>query len=339
MSKTQLEKVVTARYLDSQAVGGDSNRGAPILGAEATDQFLSNIWDSTVLGNEVRRIRMRADTVEVDRIAVGERLLRVATEAVDDHVNATAVFSKIALKTTKLRFDWELSTEAIEDNRQGETLEDTIANLFAVQIGNDMEDLAINGDSTVADALMAAFDGYRKIVHDHGNVITLTGGDSTDGATRSTFNKAIKALDRRYLQRRNNLRFYTGSNVLTDFSETLMQFDWAQRQQFEQGGPVGRVTPGTTAYQVSGIPVVEIPMLPENLNADGTALAADGAPQFGTIELTFPENRLWGIKREIQVYQEFKPKKDTTEWTLYTRVGAQVENPDAYVIVEGIQIQ
>ncbi len=339
MSKQQLEKVITAGYLDTQALGGESNRGAPILGAEASDAFISNIWDATALGNEVRRIRMRADTVEVDRIAVGERLLRVATEAVDDHVNATAVFAKIALKTTKLRFDWELSTEAIEDNRNGEALEDQIAGLFAGQIGNDMEDLAINGDSTVADTLMAAFDGYRKIVTDHGIVINLTGTASTGGVTRSTFNTALKALDRRYMQQRSRLRFYVGSNVLTDYSETLMAFDWAQRSVVEQGTPVGRVPVGTAAYQVSGIPVVEIPMLPENLNATGTALAADGADQFGTIELTFPENRLWGIKREIQVFQEFKPKKDTTEWTLYTRMGVQVENPDAYVIVNGVQIQ
>jgi hypothetical protein len=339
MSNATLQKVVTAQYLDAQAVGGDNNRGTPILTPDQSDAFLNYIWDSTALGQDVRRVRMRADTMDLDRIAVGERLLRVATEAVDDHVNARAKFARISLKTTKLRFDWELSTEAIEDNVQGASLEDTIANLFATQMGNDMEDLAINGDASVADTLMSAFDGYRKIVTDHGNVKVSTDAQA-NGVSRKTFGEAVKMLDRKYMQNRNGLKFYVGSNILQDYTETLIAYEPFQRSLIEgdqySSRPSGPAT-NATQYVVSGIPVAEIPMLPENLSADGTAIV-DSGTQYGTIELTFPNNRIWGIKREVTVYEEFVPKKDTTEWTLFTRVGAQVENPDAYVIINGVKI-
>ena len=102
------------------------------------------MWDATTLANEGRVIRMRSNTVDLDKVSVGQRITRLATEAVDDGVNTEATFTKVSLTTKKLRLDWELSAESLEDNIEGAALEDHIARLMATQFGNDVEDLEVS---------------------------------------------------------------------------------------------------------------------------------------------------------------------------------------------------
>jgi hypothetical protein len=342
-----LEKVITSTHM-----GGPEGSGQ--LPPQQVDRFLTYTWDATVLGQETRKIRMNSDSVEVDRLAIGERLLRVATEAVDDHVNVHPVFSKISLTSAKLRLDWELSTEALEDNIEGADLEDTVARLITRQVGNDMEDLAINGDSATTDTLFRAFDGYRKIANTAGNALDLgpVPGTDPDGAgplgdrqpliSREILARALKMMPRKYMQNRAGLRFYMGSNLASDYQSSLIGLSEATTiaalQGAQMGSPTLRGGAGRQFNFAFGVPTFEVPMFPENLNEDGTDLAGAGDDQHGSVELTFPENRIWGIKREVKVYREFKPKKDTIEYTVFTRVAAAVENPEAYVIVNNIRV-
>lgn len=324
MSQT-LEKVITAQNM--------SVDGGPMLDPEQTTEFINYIFDATVLGDEARRINMTSDTVEVSRMVVGRRLLRRATEAVDDHVNAGVSFGKISLTTQKLRLDWELSTEAIEDTQAN--FEDQVAQRMAAAIGEDLEDLAINGDSTTGDTLMSAFDGWRKIASDNGT--TAAAVDGANGLSMPQFQQALGLLDRRFMQQRNRLKFYAGSNVLGMLQNTLLAFESYQRDVLEGREGVVQGNAGQTGLRVFGLPLVEVPLMPEGTTADGSAMAATGTG-YGSIELTFPENRIWGVKREIRINREYKAKKDTTEYTVFTRVGTAVESPEAYVILNGIKL-
>jgi hypothetical protein len=58
----------------------------------------------------------------------------------------------------------------------------------------------------------------------------------------------------------------------------------------------------------------------------------------GDLHLTFPQNFIVGIKRDVVVYRLFQPKKDTIEYTLFIRVGCAIENYDAHVLVKNIQV-
>ena len=53
------------------------------------------------------------------------------------------------------------------------------------------------------------------------------------------------------------------------------------------------------------------------------------------VTLTFPENRIWGFQRDITVYREFQPKKDTVEYTVFLRFGVQIEETDAIAVAQG----
>lgn len=329
MSNELLEKVI--RTTEVGAGGGG------LLNAEQADRFIDYMWDATVLGSQVRTIRMRATEVDIDKVGVGERLMRVATEAVDDGVNAGAVFTKISLTTKKLRLDWELSTESLEDNLEGEALEDHIARLMATQAGNDIEDVAINGNTALtSDPLMKAFDGWRKLALAGGHVVDHAG----QPLNRAAANKALKAMPRKYMQRRNGLKFFTGSNLIQDYLYGLTQTasglislenvaEGVTRNGVRTDGPAG-----FTSTPMFGIPTQEVPLFLETVDGDYSGATGD----HGDLWLTFPQNMLWGVKREIQVYREFKPKKDTIEYTMYCRVGTQIENADAFVVVKNIKV-
>jgi len=347
MSNETLEKAVAAGTQVStgfgSATGGtgvhtaSENGNGGLLNPEQSARFLDYMFDATVIGKVARTVRMKSDTAEIDRMSVGEKLMKLATEADNTAANSGVTFSKISLTTKKLRMDWELSTESLEDNIEGADLEDHIARLMATQAGNDIEDVILNGDTTLSsDALYKSFDGVVKKAKASGRVVDAAGAE----VSREVFNKALKAMPRKYKQRRGDLRFLAGSNLIQDF---LYANSIGTNQTIPQdiassvirggvaplGGPAGYVAP--FAF---GIPIVEVPLLSETQT--GTYASPSGS--HGDIHLTFPNNVVIGIKRDVTVYRFFQPRKDTIEYTMYTRVGVQIEQADAWVVVKNVKV-
>lgn len=327
MSNELLEKVISTSTLGANGADG-------LLRPDQADTFIDYMWDATVLGGQVDTRRLRGDEAEIDVIAVGERLMRIATEAVADHVVPNVRFSKVSLKTQKLRLDWELSTESLEDNIEGEALEDHIARLMANAAANDLEDLAINGNVDEVDALLQSFDGWRKRLHAGGHVLDNAGATLDKGV----FNKALRAMPRAYMANRGNLKWFTSAGLLQDylFDALLIEGyggDRFQRPESEARAANGRtnVAEGGAGWSPAapfGIRAQEVNLFPEY---------ATGSGKTGSeVWLLQANNLLWGVKREIKVYREFQPKKDTIEYTLFTRVGAAVKNPHATVVVKNV---
>jgi hypothetical protein len=84
-----------------------------------------------------------------------------------------------------------------------------------------------------------------------------------------------------------------------------------------------------------GITLKEVPLMTET----ETGSYSGAAGNHGIVELTFPDNRIWGIQRDIVVYREFKPKKDTIEYTQFIRVANQIENAEAYVHMRNVKVR
>ena len=347
MSNETLEKAVaantTATGTFASTTGGtgvhrqsEAGNGG-LLNPEQSARFLDYIFDATVIGKVARTVRMKADTTEIDRMSVGEKLMKLATEADDTAANNAVTFSKISLTTKKLRMDWELSTESLEDNIEGADLEDHIARLMATQAGNDIEDVVLNGDTALtSDNLYKSFNGVVKKAKTSGRVVDAAGA----AVSRAVFNSALKAMPRKYKQRRGDLRFLAGSNLIQDFlfansigtNNTIPQ-DIASSvirgAVAPLGGPAGYVAP--FAF---GIPIIEVPLLNETQTGDYSA--ATGS--HGDIHLSFPNNVVIGIKRDVTVYRFFWPRKDSVEYTMYTRVGVQIEQADAWVVVKNVKV-
>ena len=351
MSNELLQKVIDTTNLGTTGsdLSGDGRTlsGTGLLYPDQANRFLDYMWDATILAKAARTIRMRSNVTEIDRVSVGQRIMTVASEdnprdytgydagSTGQFSNAAATFSKVSLTTRKLRLDWELSSESLEDNLEGPDLEDHIARLMATQAGNDIEDVLINGTGT-STGLLSAFKGFRQLAIDNAHVVDAQGV----GLDKAVFNLAIKTLPRKYKQRRNQLRFFTGSNLVQDYLYNLTAnagsvnpFDIASGVirgdvAANDGGP-GTVTP--FAF---GIPVINVPLMDETRAGDYTSPSG----LHGDVHLTFPQNFIIGIKRDVTVYRLFQPKKDTIEYTLFIRVGCAVENYDAHVVVKNVKV-
>ena len=353
MSNELLQKVIDTTNLGSDAVNasGDSAAlsGNGLLYPDQANRFLDYMWDATILAKAARTIRMRSNTTEIDRVSVGQRIMTVASEdnprdytgydagATGQYSNAAATFSKVSLTTRKLRLDWELSSESLEDNIEGADLEDHIARLMATQAGNDIEDVLINGIGT-STGLLSAFAGFRKLALDNAHVVDAQGV----GLDKAVFNLAIKTLPRKYKQRRNQLRFFTGSNLVQDYLYNLTAMTSSGFNPFDIASGIVRGDtaandggPGTVTPFAFGIPVINVPLMDETRAGDYTSPSG----LHGDLHLTFPQNFIIGIKRDVTVYRLFQPKKDTIEYTLFIRVGCAVENYDAHVIVKNVKVQ
>jgi len=331
MSNELLEKVIATSTIGANGAGG-------FLNPEQSGRFIDYMWDATVLGAQVRTVRMRTNEIELDRLAIGERLVRLATEATDDAMNPVVTFTKVSLSTRKLRLDWELSTESLEDGLEGEALEDHIARLMAAQAANDLEDLAINGDTVGhrGDALLKSFDGWRKRLFYGGTVV------DADGAylEKALFHRALRAMPRKFMARRGGLKWFTSAGLLQDYVYNAQfiegtQNDWKEDPSVDPNNVGPGAAAGWSPAAPFGIRAQEVALFPEYTLAGTTNRAgSDGSD----VWLVDPNNLIWGVKREIQVFREFKPKKDSIEYTMYCRIGTEVENKAAFVVVKNIKV-
>jgi hypothetical protein len=308
------------------AVNPSGDTGSGILRPEQARRFIDYVWDATVLAKDGRRVTMRANTMELEKVNVGERVIRAAAQAVGDYTNAGATFSKVELTTKKIRLDWEVSSEALEDNIEGAALEDHIVRLMTNAFGNDIEDLAINGVGSGSNAFTSIMEGFTHRVKTNGsgahNAAVSVSGDAW---TTGVMQDIVLAMPRKYRALKNNLKFYAGTDafqgivknngtladaVAEAFAGQVPGSTQANRQSYLDG--VGQTFGGARSTRVLGIDVQEVPYYPA-----------------GYVDLTFPQNRVWGFQRDITVNREYRPKKDTVEYTVFVRFGIQWEELDA----------
>jgi hypothetical protein len=195
--------------------------------------------------------------------------------------------------------------------------------------GNDIEDLAINGTGTGGDAFLSIMEGFvNRVTTDgdaHEAVVTIADNTwSTDA-----MQKIILAMPRKYRALKSNLKFYAGTDAFQGIIKnngTLADAvaeafanrpagTAANRQAYLDGA--GQTFGGARTTRVLGIDVQEVPYYPA-----------------GYVDLTFPQNRVWGFQRDITVNREYKPKKDTVEYTVFVRFGIQWEEQDAVAFAD-----
>ena len=309
----------------ANAVNPSGDAGSGILRPEQAQRFIDYVWDATVLAKDGRRVTMRANTMELEKVNVGERVIRAAAQADGDYTNTGATFSKVELTTKKIRLDWEVSAEALEDNVEGAALEDHLVRLMTNAFANDIEDLAINGDGATGNFL-SIMDGFVNKAktggYAHESVVTVT-----DNAwTPEVMQNVILALPRKYRALKNNLKFYVGTDAFQGIVKNNGTLADAIAEAFGShpgaaGTEAGRdrylagtdqTFGGARTTRVLGVQVQEVPYYPD-----------------GYVDLTFPQNRVWGFQRDITVNREYKAKKDTVEYTVFVRFGIQWEEEDA----------
>ena len=312
------------------ATNPSGDAGSGILRPEQARRFIDYVWDATVLAKDGRRVTMRANTMELEKVNVGERVIRAAAQADGAYANSGATFSKVELTTKKIRLDWEVSSEALEDGIEGAALEDHLVRLMTNAFANDIEDLAINGTGDSGDgAFLGIMQGFVDRVKTNGDaheaVVTVT----NNAWTTDVLQDIILAMPRKYRAIKSNLKFYAGTDAFQGIVKNNGTLADAIAEAFAGNGPgteanrqsyldgAAQTFGAARTTRVLGIDVQEVPYYPE-----------------GYVDLTFPQNRVWGFQRDITVNREYKPKKDTIEYTVFVRFGVQWEEEDAVAFAD-----
>ncbi len=332
-----LQKVIT-----TSSIAGGTGPGEGFLSIEQADHFIDHVWDAAVLWKEAEKRKMNSNTAEWQTARVGARIVRKATEAVDTGENAEASFTKVSLTTTKLRLDWEISAESLEDNIEGDDLDNHLLRLFSNQLAQDLEDLSINGDTTNTGVpLLSSFDGWHKQALAQGHVRAAATGTGNGQLSRAHFNQAIRALPAKYARNKSDVKFYASTPLVQDYlfsqsesgivpNEIIMG---TLRQSPTPTGPAGYSTTFPFGYELKEVPMFDTEF--NELNA-GTGSGVNDSTSY--LEFTNPRNRIVGLQRQIQIHNEYVAKKDAIEYTVYVRFGVAWQNTDAVATITGIPV-
>lgn len=222
--------------------------------------------------------------------------------------------------TAKVRAAMDISAEAEEDNVAGKaTGRQALLEAFMTRLGNDEEELAIQGDSS----LTSTDDTSRLLKTNDGfHVLTAIGEGAhimSAGSTRPStklFMDMMDNLPTKYWRNEANLRWImsprTRLRLVRDLYDRTTDLG---DQMFTAGNVLAPL----------GIPIIEAPLMPTDLSATGT-------DSTGTIIwLTDPRNFVHIVQRRVETHIEFKPRKDVFEVTAYFRDDFIVENTDAVV--------
>jgi hypothetical protein len=266
--------------------------------------------------------------MELEKVNVGERVIRAAAQAIGNYSNTGATFSKVELTTKKIRLDWEVSAEALEDGVEGAALEDHLVRLMTNAFANDIEDLAINGDGSTGNFL-SIMDGFVNRAKSNGDAHEYVTTVADNAWTTEVMQGILTSIPRKYRALKNNLKFYAGTDAFQGIVKNNGTLADAIAEAFAPrngGTEVNRQayldgqgqTLGTArSTRVLGIDVQEVPYYPA-----------------GYVDLTFPSNRIWGFQRDITVNREYVAKKDTIEYTVFVRFGIQWEEEDAIAFAD-----
>lgn len=206
-ARRSLEKVTT----------GDFSAGG-LLNRQQFQEFFREVQAQAQILNQVRFEDVDAPKGQIDKIGVGERLLRSATEATSGSLNSPDT-GKVDYDTEKVELPWEVSVETVEDTIEGEGTADTLVELFANQMSVDLEDLGANGDSADADAFVGIADGWVTFAEN--DTDTNTYDHQNAEIDKGLFKDLKMALDPRFRRDASNLRWLMSEDQKEEYKDYL----------------------------------------------------------------------------------------------------------------------
>ena len=301
-----------------------------LLNSEQARQFIKMTFESTALGGVIRHEMRRSKTGEIDKIGIASRVVRKKVENIDANSNGTAPildpttgqitgyrvkpnFSQVPYATTAVRLPWETTEETLRENIEGQGLEATVTNLMTTQLGIDMEDLYLNGDTATDPTnldhdFLYINDGWIKQISNGGHVYDASG---FFGMTLDMFYGALAALPNKY--NNGKLRWLMSPHRAQEWELFLLN------KGLNNGGSF----PDSLYKSPASIQAISVPRMPDD-----------------KIILCDPKNLIvvntYDVKIRKTVEGETAIMADKRFYVAHLDFDAIVEELDATAIIEGI---
>lgn len=298
----------TSQHLDigqllEKAAISETTLPSSVMNRAQSDRFIDLVTDTSVLLKAIRRARVSIQKGEINKLDLGS-IVTEGASATSSATTRTPSDSTVEWDTVKYRSAFDLKTDFIEDNIEGGNVRDTLLNMFSKRMSIDAEMASIEGDEdlTTGDVqsdsnnLLGVNDGFIEIFND--NVPSAQQVDAAGAASSlKLFYDMKRKVPSRYRVAKPDYRWCVPSSVYDKWTYDMTQRGTVVGDAARQG-QVGR-TP-------LGIPMVEVPLMPEDLtygsNSDATQMW-----------YTPLKNMIWFIQREITVEWDRVPRSDQWE--------------------------
>lgn len=327
LMKVQAQEIATIIEQKRKAADPFTTTGliSQATGKELADTFIDLTINESKFLSMIRTHRTNRPAGDITKLTVSGYVLRGATENSAATETRRPTTSAVSYSTKKLVGAIDLSGEVGEDNIEGEGGRNTIMNSMLAQIANNWEELAIEGDESVVGAtdyaaLVSANDGFNALASlaNGSHILSAAGGK----ASYALLTKMLRQMPTKYRDK-SRLRFFVSADSFQDLVDE-------QAARVTQDADAVRAS-GMLSTRV-GVPIVEIPLWPQDLAITGTA-------SLGTfILLCDPQNLINVIQRDIRIEWQRQSRKDIDEGTVFMRNDFVIENHDAVVKATNVSI-
>ncbi|MBK7537555.1 MAG: phage major capsid protein [Myxococcales bacterium] len=268
----------------------DLTAGGGILKPAQAQKFMRLLIKNSVLLQQATVVPMASPKQQVSKIRLGARILRPGQEgtALGPADRTKPELSEVELDAKLFKGEVRLSDEVLEDSIERGELRQTIMEMMSEAIARDMEEVAINGDTTSTDPFLATMNGVLRQATSH--VVDAAGGPLTKQILRDL----LRSLPTEHLRDKKAMRFLTSADADLSYRDTLADRATAAGDRFLEDD---------TPVLYSGVPLQPVPLFPETLGAGGNQTA---------VLLCNPKNIHIGIWRQIRLEAD----RDISEGTL-----------------------
>jgi len=296
-NKTIIEKADVT--LATLASGG-------LMNPEQADTFLRMVQNAPTILKDSRFVQMASDTRKIEKIGFGSRILRPGVEGkvLADADRSAPSTSTITLNAKEVIAEVHITYDTLENNIEGDNLQNTIMQMLAERAALDIEEVIVNGDKASSDPYLALLDGLRKQATSH--VVDHAAGVFS----KDVFKKAYKAVPAKYLRNPKDWKFYTSHGLEVEWKDQVAGRQTNLGDFSLQGGLA-------SAY---GVPVDGIAMLQPY---------TDSAKTVSDILLTHPKNIVVGMSRNIRIEVDKDIRARKFIIVLTAKLDAKFEEEDA----------
>lgn len=232
------------------------------LNDKQSEAFVRLVRESTALLGMVRLRRMTQATEEINKLNLGEPITVAGAENTDSGNDWSPKFNTVTLTALKITSSWNIPTETFQNNIEQNGFEATLMQTASERIAQDNEELGIEGDlsgggTTPRDLLLKANDGWALLT-DSAHIVDANGANISKGLLLA----GLRRMPKQYKKRKKELRFLVSDAIAED---------WLERISDRQTTLGDRALEGAVATAF-GIPIVEIPNIPDTTSVTVTSL-------------------------------------------------------------------
>lgn len=275
---------------------------AGLMNPTQTNRFIDYMVARDSFLSDIRTVRMASSQYDLDFIGLGARIIREGTEATAPTTLATIKASRKRLTTKEVILPYDITDNVREDTIEGVSIADHIASLMGAQFGNDLADLAINGDTAAQGPEDKDFlnicDGFIKLAKSStdANKVEFEEGDADKlkDLKGTVFPAMLKALPNQFKANKSLLRFYVSPTVAEMYVD---QLDLRGTVLGDSSLVSGNIQP------FHGVRVFPVEFMPDDV-----------------FILTPAQNLAVGIQRLVRVESQRQPRRRVMEYTITMRL-------------------